>query len=109
MGVPERRPPDAERAEGPASGAEGPTSGAARALAFGPASRRDDGGPPQSLPRKLFPLRARPMPSGERRAPGEQRTRWERLLRLLSPPRKLKFTREGKYYLGITLGVGFAA
>jgi uncharacterized protein (DUF58 family) len=26
-----------------------------------------------------------------------------------SPPRKLKFTREGKYYLGITLGVGFAA
>ena len=27
----------------------------------------------------------------------------------LEPPRKLKFTREGKYYLGITLGVGFAA
>ena len=27
----------------------------------------------------------------------------------MSPPRKLKFTREGKYYLGITLGVGFAA
>jgi uncharacterized protein (DUF58 family) len=24
-------------------------------------------------------------------------------------PRKLKFTREGKYFLGITLGVGFAA
>jgi len=24
-------------------------------------------------------------------------------------PRKLKFTREGKYYVGITLGVGFAA
>jgi hypothetical protein len=28
---------------------------------------------------------------------------------LLPAPRKLKFTREGKYYLGITLGVGFAA
>jgi uncharacterized protein (DUF58 family) len=32
-----------------------------------------------------------------------------RLLASLKPPRKLKFTREGKYYLGITLGVGFAA
>ncbi len=38
-----------------------------------------------------------------------ERTRWERFLRAMSPPRKLKFTREGKYYLGITLGVGFAA
>jgi uncharacterized protein (DUF58 family) len=27
----------------------------------------------------------------------------------LSPPRKLKFTREGKFFVGITLGVGFAA
>lgn len=25
------------------------------------------------------------------------------------PPRRLKFTREGKYFLGITLGIGFAA
>jgi uncharacterized protein (DUF58 family) len=32
-----------------------------------------------------------------------------RFLRWMKPPRKLKFTREGKYYLGITLGVGFAA
>jgi uncharacterized protein (DUF58 family) len=30
-------------------------------------------------------------------------------LRRWRPPRKLKFTREGKYFLGITLGVGFAA
>jgi uncharacterized protein (DUF58 family) len=30
-------------------------------------------------------------------------------LRRFRPPRKLKFTREGKYFLGITLGVGFAA
>lgn len=34
---------------------------------------------------------------------------WTRRLLALRPPRKLKFTREGKYYLGITLGVGFAA
>ena len=27
----------------------------------------------------------------------------------LRPPRRLKFTREGKFFLGITLGVGFAA
>jgi len=29
--------------------------------------------------------------------------------RYLRPPRRLRVTREGKYYLGITLGVGFAA
>src|SRR4051812_20996235 len=34
---------------------------------------------------------------------------WHRFLRRFRPPRKLKFTREGKYFLGITLGVGFAA
>lgn len=31
---------------------------------------------------------------------------WRRRLR---PPRRLKFTREGKFFVGITLGVGFAA
>ena len=39
----------------------------------------------------------------------EPKNAWERLLRGLRPPRQLKFTREGKYFLGITLGVGFAA
>lgn len=34
---------------------------------------------------------------------------FDKLARFFRPPRKLKFTREGKYYLGITLGVGFAA
>ncbi len=29
--------------------------------------------------------------------------------RRLRPPRRLKFTREGKFFVGITLGVGFAA
>ncbi|MDP9152069.1 MAG: DUF58 domain-containing protein [Myxococcota bacterium] len=31
---------------------------------------------------------------------------WQRRIR---PPRRLKFTREGKFFVGITLGVGFAA
>ena len=39
----------------------------------------------------------------------EPKNAWEKLLRGLRPPRRLKFTREGKYFLGITLGVGFAA
>ena len=29
--------------------------------------------------------------------------------RKFKPPRRLKFTREGKFFVGITLGVGFAA
>src|SRR5271166_2560995 len=29
--------------------------------------------------------------------------------RFMRPPRRLKFTREGKFFVGITLGVGFAA
>jgi uncharacterized protein (DUF58 family) len=33
----------------------------------------------------------------------------ERLGRWLRPPRRLQFTREGKYFVGITVGVGFAA
>jgi uncharacterized protein (DUF58 family) len=44
----------------------------------------------------------------ERRGAGRAATPksfWNRF----GPPRKLKFTREGKYYIGITLGVGFAA
>lgn len=32
-------------------------------------------------------------------------SRWSKL----KPPRRLKFTREGKFFVGITLGVGFAA
>ncbi len=37
--------------------------------------------------------------------PKRIRLAWKRL----RPPRKLKFTREGKFFVGITLGVGFAA
>ena len=34
---------------------------------------------------------------------------FRRALRRLRPPRRLKLTREGKYFIGITFGVGFAA
>ncbi|WP_438025474.1 DUF58 domain-containing protein [Sorangium sp. So ce233] len=55
--------------------------------------------------RERPPIEQRPLlPSRGDKAPS-----WTRFLLALRPPRKLKFTREGKYYLGITLGVGFAA
>lgn len=41
----------------------------------------------------------------ERKPPSRFRLRLARM----RPPRKLKFTREGKFFVGITLGVGFAA
>ena len=34
---------------------------------------------------------------------------WARFRQRMRPPRRLKFTREGKFFVGITLGVGFAA
>ncbi|MEO5726544.1 MAG: hypothetical protein ABI134_31345, partial [Byssovorax sp.] len=63
------------------------------------------GAAPREAPALRLPPRLPPMPP----QPEKHRTPWERLLRFLTPPRKLKVTREGKYYLGITLGVGFAA
>jgi uncharacterized protein (DUF58 family) len=60
--------------------------------------------PPRHEPRALKP---------PQEDPGAPKRHW--LIRFLrsiftwKAPRKLKFTREGKYYVGITLGVGFAA
>jgi uncharacterized protein (DUF58 family) len=34
---------------------------------------------------------------------------WSRIRRFLRPPRRLKFTREGRYFFFISLGIGFAA
>lgn len=34
---------------------------------------------------------------------------WKRVRRWLRPPRRLKFTREGRYFFFISLGIGFAA
>src|SRR5882724_9746908 len=56
--------------------------------------------PPSTLASTDKIVRGRPPPAA---------TAWRRFLRRFRPPRKLKFTREGKYFLGITLGVGFAA
>src|SRR5262245_54822290 len=58
--------------------------------------------------------RSEPAPALRATDPGSlsrssNRRSWMPILRKLRPPRKLKFTREGKYFLGITLGVGFAA
>lgn len=68
--------------------------------------------PPPRRVHKLGRAAARP----QQRAPDhgsltrpEPKNAWQRFLRRWRPPRKLKFTREGKYFLGITLGVGFAA
>src|SRR5262245_33753614 len=93
---------------------EGPES----RVAFGPNSRgpasikiRHSGPPasppaPSPAPPKPPIIEARRLPPPE---PEDRRGFWERVRRFFNPPRKLKFTREGKYYLGITLGVGFAA
>jgi uncharacterized protein (DUF58 family) len=37
------------------------------------------------------------------------KTWWGKFRRFFRPPRKLRLTREGKYFIGITFGVGFAA
>jgi len=68
---------------------------------------------PTRTPVAARPTAVRPaaprLPPAPTRAPRARGSFWERVKRFLKPPRKLKFTREGKYYLGITLGVGFAA
>lgn len=62
--------------------------------------------PPRDIRAALGYREPPPISSQTRRKP----TSWAGLVVwYLRPPRKLKFTREGKYYLGITLGVGFAA
>lgn len=59
---------------------------------------------PRGAERLPPPRYLAPSPSPPRDLPFRERVR-----RFFRPPRKLKVTREGKYYLGITLGVGFAA
>ena len=60
------------------------------------------------LNRKAFEkLNAEQEANGAER-PGFLARAWRRW-RSVRPPRRLKFTREGKFFVGITLGVGFAA
>ena len=47
--------------------------------------------------------------TSERKPPSRPPSRLRQRLAKIRPPRKLKFTREGKFFVGITLGVGFAA
>jgi uncharacterized protein (DUF58 family) len=56
--------------------------------------------------RRTEPPRA-PTPRPPEATDGPRRARWT--WRSFRPPRRLKFTREGKFFVGITLGVGFAA
>jgi uncharacterized protein (DUF58 family) len=63
--------------------------------------------------RRVPPRPEPPPPQAVREDPNTPKRHWA-IRFLLSfftwkAPRKLKFTREGKYYVGITLGVGFAA
>jgi uncharacterized protein (DUF58 family) len=77
---------------------------------FGPPSLSPTPGPRQGgAPREASALRLPPRLPPHPPQPEKHRTFWEKVLRVLASPRKLKVTREGKYYLGITLGVGFAA
>src|SRR5439155_1886709 len=44
-----------------------------------------------------------------RRATDDVQRTEARIRRFFTPPRRLQLTREGKYFIGITLGIGFAA
>ncbi len=64
---------------------------------------------PAPEPPALGPVGAGP-PSNPPPAPRERLALFfARLRRWFRPPRRLKLTREGKYFIGITFGVGFAA
>jgi uncharacterized protein (DUF58 family) len=98
---------DGERGPDPPAGARA-GSGAeqapeSRAMIPAAVSVRSDSGRRSA---KRAPVAPPPKPA---RVDDERSVWLRRVLRWLKPPRKLKFTREGKYYLGITLGVGFAA
>ena len=49
------------------------------------------------------------LPPQSTRLRAEPSTRWGRLRERFKAPRRLRFTREGKFFVGITFGVGFAA
>jgi uncharacterized protein (DUF58 family) len=123
----ESAPSASAPAPGPAKSAKSPLTAARRDVAIPPPP--DSHGmmgfapPPPSIspartaaaaaaathkdtPEARLPLRL-PPPLTPPPASDRALTAWQRFERMLKP--KLKVTREGKYYLGITLGVGFAA
>ncbi len=64
---------------------------------------------PAQIPKKRRPEPVEPPPPEPQPPPKSARKPEEPKARRQRGARRLKFTREGKYYLGITLGVGFAA
>ncbi len=60
---------------------------------------------PPSAGKTPEPGRGTPSPLGS----DAPQSLFDRLFSRRKPPRRLKFTREGKFFVGITLGVGFAA
>jgi uncharacterized protein (DUF58 family) len=75
-------------------------------MAAEPVPRTQPHDPPRSRRQEPRPARSSEVTSLALAPPN---TALRRFLRRFRPLRKLKFTREGKYFLGITLGVGFAA
>lgn len=65
--------------------------------------------PPPPQKRSARPPAPPPPPQSDAPPEPSGRGGLAAFMRAWKPPRKLKFTREGKYFLGITLGVGFAA
>src|SRR5690349_12236948 len=70
--------------------------------------------PPSEVPSSDRPLlRRAPAPPPPPRQPALNRepsgSVFARFFGRFRPPRKLKLTREGKYFIGVTFGVGFAA
>src|ERR1700744_4071272 len=63
-------------------------------------------GTPPTPPPPSAHLGANGAPRSTEVTPEGRFSAWTKRLR---PPRRLKFTREGKFFVGITLGVGFAA
>jgi uncharacterized protein (DUF58 family) len=65
---------------------------------------------PKREPAPREPTRDARAPEGSRdKGSKAPRAWWRRFHAFARPPRRLKFTREGKFFVGITLGVGFAA
>jgi uncharacterized protein (DUF58 family) len=61
------------------------------------------------VPQQSSPLQGPSPPQGSSSSGSAFRKRFRSSWGRLRAPRKLKFTREGKFFVGITLGVGFAA
>jgi len=82
------------------------------ALSRGPESKTDDSAKSEALPAvgpdaSVGPKVAGPLHSANKDAADKPKSRWP--FARFKAPRRLKFTREGKFFVGITLGVGFAA